>query len=62
MTNKMRVTIDADAYYNIRNFLMTAETAIEEQRRIYVWKAQEITEMIESLNNEVWFSFDEVEA
>ena len=62
MTNKMRVTIDADAYYNIRNFLMTAETAVEEQRRIYVWKAQEITEMIESLNNEVWFSFDEVEA
>ena len=61
MTNKMRVTIDADAYYNIRNFLMTAETAIEEQRRIYVWKAQEITEMIESLNNEVSFSFDEVE-
>ena len=61
MANKMRVTIDGDAYYNIRNFLMTAETAVEEQRRIYVWKAQEITEMIESLNNEVSFSFDEVE-
>ena len=61
MANKMRVTIDGDAYYNIRNFLMTAETAVAEQRRIYVWKAQEITEMIESLNNEVSFSFDEVE-
>lgn len=61
MTNKMRATIDGDTYYNIRNFLMTAETAIAEERRIYVWKAQEITEMIKSMNDEVYFSFDEVE-
>lgn len=61
MANKMRVTIDGDAYYNIRNFLMTAETAIAEERRIYVWKTQEITEMIKSMNDEVYFSFDEVE-
>ena len=61
MTNKMRVTSDGDTYYNIRNFLMTAETAIAEERRIYVWKAQEITEMIQSMNNEAYFLFDEVE-
>ena len=40
---------------------MTADTAIAEERRIYVWKAQEITEMIQSMNNEAYFLFDEVE-
>lgn len=61
MNTPTRVTIDADTYYAVRNFLMTAETAVAEQRRIYVWKTEEITEMIESLNNDASFSFGKVE-
>jgi hypothetical protein len=61
MNTPTRVTIDADTYYTIRSFLMTAEGAVSEQRRIYVWQPDEITKMIESLNNDASFSFAEVE-
>ena len=61
MNTPTRVTIDAETYYAVRSFLMTAENAVAEQRRIYVWRAEEITEMLKSLNNDASFSFGEVE-
>ena len=62
MTNKMRVTIDADTYYAVRTFLSVAHSALEQKREIYAYTPDEISVLFHSMLENADFIFGEVEA
>ena len=62
MNRATNVTIDAETYYTIRTLLITAKMAVSDNRPMSVWQPWEIQDLIDSLNNDAYFIFEEVDA